>query len=135
MIRCIVNLRVPILFAVAFWLSLAAFSQSEDPNAGNTHSGQYVSGLTTGRAQSIVGGVIALIGLFVGWRARSWRYSRSWTVTAIVLGAVALVLSAIHLFNTTGSFGTGGGKAGAIVAIALGVLCIVMNSVRLRSKH
>lgn len=60
--------------------------------------------------------------------------ARSWAVRALVLGFVAIILSVVHLAGTTGGFGTGGGKAGAIVALVLGITGAVVNVLALRSK-
>ena len=51
-----------------------------------------------------------------------------------MLGAVAVVLSVIHLANVNVGFGTGGGKAGAIAVLVLGMIGISLNGITLRSK-
>jgi hypothetical protein len=45
-----------------------------------------------------------------------------------------MVLSVVHLANITGGFGTGGGKAGAIVAIVFGLIGTILSGLALRSK-
>lgn len=103
-------------------------------------SSTYVTGLTVGRAKSLVGVVMGLISLIVGWRAkarlaRGTAIGRSWVVTALLLGLIAIVLSAVHLGTTPGGFGTGGGKAGAIVGLALGLIGTILSGQTFRSKR
>jgi hypothetical protein len=99
----------------------------------------YVTGLTSARARSLVGGVIALISVIIGWRVKS-RSSfltgsgRSWAIAALAFGLIAMILSVVHLAGNTGGFGTGGGKAGAIIALILGLTGAVINWIALRSK-
>lgn len=51
------------------------------------------------------------------------------------LGLICTVLAAIHIANSTGGFGTGSGKAGAIVAIALGVTAMIISAIALNRFH
>jgi len=52
------------------------------------------------------------------------------------LGLICIVLAGIHIANTTGGFGTGGGKAGAIVAIVLGLIATILSGIALtRFRH
>lgn len=100
----------------------------------------YVTGLTSGRARSLVGGVVGLISLVMGWRAKGRSVTnpgaaRSWSIASLILGLVAIVLSVIHLAGTSGGFGTGGGKAGAIVALVLGLAGMTLSGLTLRAKR
>src|SRR5690606_7287696 len=75
----------------------------------------YVKGVTPARARSLVGGFIGLLSLILGWRAKARLKSnvgasRGWSITAVALGALAIVLSIIHLTYNTGGFGTGEGR-------------------------
>lgn len=97
----------------------------------------YVKGVTPARARSLVGGFIGLLSLILGWRAKARLKSnvgasRGWSITAVALGALAIVLSIIHLTYNTGGFGTGGGKAGAIVALLLGLCGAALGWLTLR---
>ena len=47
-------------------------------------------------------------------------------------GAIAIALSIIHMAMNTGAFGTGGGKAGAIVALLLGVGGLILSLTAIR---
>jgi hypothetical protein len=113
------------------------FSQSmpdETPKA--------VTGITTGRAKSIIGGVIGLISVIVAWRAAAnanatsgSQSKRTQAVIALSLGIIAIVLSVIHLNTSAGAvFGSGSGKAGAIVALVFGLIGTVRGGMTLRPK-
>jgi hypothetical protein len=53
-----------------------------------------------------------------------------------VLGLIGMVLSLAHLSASTGGFGTGGGRAGAIVALVLGLIGISLGGLALaRSRR
>ena len=98
----------------------------------------YATGLTAGRAKALVGVAVGLISLIVGWRAKAKVANPgsggSLSITGLVLGAIAIVLGLVHLANTTGGFGTGGGKAGAVVALVLGLIGTGVSGRALRSK-
>ena len=113
--------------------------QKDKTNDDSEETSPYVKGITAGRAKSLVGGVLGLISLIIGWRAKA-RVSNSnsakpMAVTALVLGLLAIVLSIVHLANVTGGFGTGGGKAGAIVALVLGLIGGTLGGLTLRTKR
>jgi hypothetical protein len=139
---------------IVIWVTIAfsvlalqnAFAQADHENSVEATSDNsdvkptYVTGLTSARAQSLVGGVIGLISLVIGWRVKNRQSvrtgsGRSWAVMALALGAIAIILSLVHLASITGGFGTGGGKAGAIVSLALGLIGTVVNSLVLRRKR
>jgi hypothetical protein len=95
------------------------------------------SGLTAGRLESILIGLLGLTSLIF-----SIRYFRSSKNLAspnkrkriIIAGIAALIcvtLAALQIANSTGGFGTGSGKAGAIVAMALGLTAIILSAVSL----
>lgn len=92
------------------------------------------SGITSGRAWSLVAAFIGLISLIIGALAvaRAGRIGsgngRTGAVAALVLGLIGMVLSVIHLSGSTG-FGTGGGRAGAIVALVLGLVGMSLGGV------
>jgi len=93
----------------------------------------YVRGMTSGRARSLGGAAVAVLSLVASLRARrksaantsNWR---SWSMISLALGVAAVVLSVVHLANTNGDFGTGGGKAGAIVALVIGFIGITLST-------
>jgi hypothetical protein len=124
-----------------------AFSQTEQKEnkinaekAKPASKSSYVTGLTSGRAKSLVGVVVGLISVIIGWRkARpiggSNSSGRSRLIIAFVLGLIAILLSVVHLATTSGGFGTGGGKAGAIVGLVLGVIGTIRSGLVLLSKR
>ena len=131
--RKIISYILPASLIVASLLAAGnAYSQTGETDA-------YVTGITAARARSLVGVALGLVSLITGWRVKrrssvGKSYRRSWAIIALVLGLVAIVLSIIHLANVNGGFGTGGGKAGAIVALMLGIIGASLNGVALRSK-
>ena len=130
--------------AWCFFTSEKAFSitsQEQHADTTNHDSGEtspYVKGITAGRARSLVGGLLGLISLIMGWRAKSRLangHSRKSSATiALVVGLIAIGFSIVHLANVAGGFGTGGGKAGAIVALVLGVTGATLGGLTLRQK-
>lgn len=121
------------------------FSQSDEGEnteaatmAGEESPG-YVKGITSARARSLVGGVFGLVSVIIGWRVKSSNSagrntSRGWTIAGLALGSIAVVWSINHLAGNTGSFGTGGGKAGAIVAFALGIIGAGLSALSLMRR-
>jgi hypothetical protein len=99
----------------------------------------YVSGMTSGRAKSLIGVALGVSGLIIGWRTKARsknkvNVSGTWPIAGLILGLSGVVLSVLQLTANTGGFGTGGGKAGAIVALLVGVCAIVLNILALRAK-
>lgn len=93
------------------------------------------------RARALAGGILGLISLILSWRARSRAVAgvgnkgRNGAVVALLLGAIAIVLSVVHLSVTAGAvFGSGSGKAGAIVALLLSLTGVVISGLVLRVK-
>lgn len=117
--------------AFSFLITEKVFSQEGqehqvDAASTKTDGTSYVTGITAGRARSLVGVALGLTSLIIGWRAKARSVvsasGRKLNITALVFGLVAIVLSVIHLATVIGGFGTGGGKAGAIVALVLGLI-------------
>jgi hypothetical protein len=110
--------------------------------AGNDTS-RAVTGITPGRAKSLAGGVIALISLIAGWRAKKARpgeparsrNKRMLGIISLSLAGIAIILSLAHLSTSAGAvFGSGSGKAGAIVTLALALIGATLGGLSLRSK-
>lgn len=118
----------------------AQTSQADTPNnIQTTKETPPVKGITSGRARALATGVLGLSSLIIGWwaRARSAKgvsNVRSWSVTALMLGLICIVLSITQLATTRGGFGTGGGKAGAIVALVPALIGVTLSSLALRTK-
>lgn len=109
---------------------------------------QAVTGITAGRARSLVGAVIALVSLIMGWRAKvrsnatnvsgagNSGNKRIQAIIALSLGGIAIILSVIHLSTSAGAvFGSGSGKAGAIVALVLALAGVALSALALRPKR
>lgn len=107
-----------------------------------------VRGITTGRAKAIIGGVVALLSLIIGWRAKAHSNStnlsnvgnngnrRTQAIIALSLGGIAIILSLIHLSTSAGAvLGSGSGKAGAIVALVLALIGTALGGLALRPKR
>lgn len=91
--------------------------------------------ITTGRARSLVVGVVGLISVIIGGLALA-RNGRTGAVVGSALGLIAMILSVVHLGTTTGGFGTGSGRAGAIVALVLGLIGVSLGGLVLaRSRR
>jgi len=134
-----------VTIAFSFLITGKAFSQEgqehkmDTTSTGTDSTSSYVTGITAGRARSLVGVVLGLTSLIIGWRAKIRSAvgpgGRKWNIAALVLGLVAIILSTVHLATVMGGFGTGGGKAGAIVALVLGLAGMVLGGLALfRSK-
>jgi heme/copper-type cytochrome/quinol oxidase subunit 3 len=107
--------------------------------AQDQESETYVSGMTSGRAKSLIGVALGVSSLIIGWRTKARsknkvNVSKSWPIAGVILGSAGVGLSILHLTASTGGFGTGGGKAGAIVGLLVGVCGGVFSVLALRIK-
>lgn len=100
-----------------------------------------VKGITPMRARSLIGVVLGLASLVIGLIARRRAIKsmgskgRNGAIAALSMGAIAVVLSIIHLGITAGAvFGSGSGKAGAIFALILSLVGIIFSGLVLRHK-
>lgn len=119
-----------------FLLSEKTFAQANQNTDGTS---AYVKGITTGRAKTLVTGVLGLIGLIIALRAKRRlaknSTNRNGLVVAFVLSLVTIILSVIQLIISADAvFGSGSGKAGAIVALLLGLIGIGISGLALRQK-
>jgi hypothetical protein len=128
------------LLSISFFIfplaDASAFASNavEQVSIDNEGSANYVSGLTSARVRSLGGAVIAIISIVIGLRARA-RQKKNLSKIGIALGCAASIWSIIHLASNTGAFGTGGGKAGAIVSIVLGTVGIAISLFALRRSN
>jgi hypothetical protein len=111
------------------------FAAAQDPGNESDNRGP-VKGITSRRAAALVGVAIGLTSVIVGWRAKkrvvdSSHGARRMAIIGLILGLIAAGYSTVHIVNTVGGFGTGGGKAGAIVGLALGCLGVLMSALAL----
>ena len=140
-------LMICIIAASTFVMSHYALSQSNQKRnttakKAEAKSGDatYVSGITPGRARSLIGGVVGLACLVLGWRAKNRSRSansniRTTAAVALILGSIGIVLSVVHLISTAGAvFGSGSGKAGAIVALGLSCVGMVLAALALSNE-
>ena len=97
--------------------------------------------ITSGRARSLVGGVLGLFSLVIGAVALAGSAGRTGkgrvgAIVALVLGLIGMILSVVHLGMSTGGFGSGSGRAGAIVALVLSLIGINLGGLALvRSRR
>jgi len=123
-----------------FFIIQGAFAQSigtertpNDNKASTTSHSSYKKGITAGRARALAGGIIGLISLVIGWRAKNQSgrqddNARGNAITALVFGSIGVILSIVHLAATSGAvFGSGSGKAGAIVALILSTVGFILG--------
>jgi hypothetical protein len=136
-------LSVCIVLSLCFLGTNRIYSQTPDTTISSTTTSDsgYVKGVTPMRARALAGGILGLISLIISWRARSRSVAgignkgRNGAVVALLLGAIAIVLSIIHLSVTAGAvFGSGSGKAGAIVAIFLNSIGMVLAALALKKS-
>lgn len=85
--------------------------------------------LGTGRTLPTVAAVVGLIGVVAG----GFAFARPGTVAigrplALVCGLISLCVGGLHAAYAAGSFGTGNGLAGAVVAIVLGVVAAALGA-------
>ena len=114
---------IPALLLCMLWLIAPAIANaSGDP---------VVYGITPGRLTSIIAGLAGLTSIVAGGLAlrssASIQFKKRTGTTSLVMGSVSAILSLIHLANTSGGFGTGSGKAGAIVASVLGGIGMLLG--------
>ena len=86
-----------------------------------------VSGITEGRAATILPLVLGLLTLVVGWialarSAKQIKISRLMSAITLATGLPGVLIGILHLVRATGAIGTGSGRLGAIVAM---ILCLV----------
>ncbi|WP_066392119.1 DUF6223 family protein [Neobacillus mesonae] len=87
--------------------------------------------ITPGRLLTFAAGVIGLSSAVVAGIALARQASRfstgQWPVLSIVLSLFCVLLSVFHLYVTPSGFGTGKGRAGAIIAIVIGLIGLVLG--------
>ena len=92
-------------------------------------------GMTSGRFMASSAAVIGLVGAVIGSLALCRPAGRFGTGTLGVIIAFAAGVFSVcvggYIAATAGGFGTGGGRAGAIVAVVLGLRAIVLGGIAL----
>jgi hypothetical protein len=82
-------------------------------------------------AAAVLGLVAVVLGGLAVLRAGRGGTMRREAVVALVAGLVSAVVGAVHGANAAGGLGTGNGLAGAVMAVALGVLGAAAGGVAL----
>lgn len=116
-----------------------AFGANADDNQP---SPTRVYGMTSGRLWATIDAVAGLISVIMAGRSLARSAASAGTggnkgaTVAMVLGLIVVAYAALHLTMFTGDFGTGGGRAGAFVAMGLGVIGILLSGIALwRSRR
>ena len=95
---------------------------------------------TNERLIAIAAALIGLVSIIIARQALSRAArninSRSRAIVSLVAGLTAILAGVLHLANTTGGFGTGKGRAGAIVALLIGIAGVILSGLALvRSRR
>jgi hypothetical protein len=100
------------------------------------HAGLFLQIITVWRLASIVNGILGLISIVIGRQALAHSTGpigsrRPKAIAALVVGLICVSLSILHLLFSSGGFGTGSGKLGAIVAMVVGLTGTSLGAVAL----
>jgi hypothetical protein len=117
--------------------TLAAANVSVPPVAVGVYA------MSSGRLGAIAAGVLALIGMVVGWLALvrpAGRFGsgseRRGAVVALTSGLIGTALGGLVATTAKGGIGTGNGLGGAVVALVIGLIAIALGGVALaRSRR
>lgn len=105
-------------------------TETKESNLFN--EGGYVRGITPARAIGLAELLLGILSIVFAVRAKK-RSSIKGAKTALTLGLLAVIFSVVHFSTTAGAvFGSGSGKAGAIVAIMLSMAGIILSGSVLR---
>lgn len=137
-------LSVSLIISCCLFATVKTFSQTAEPaNKVSTtetkksalfNEGGYVRGITPARAIGLAELLLGILSIVFAIRAKK-RSSIAGTKTALILGLLAIVFSIVHFVTTAGAvFGSGSGKAGAILAIMLSLVGIILSGLVLRRK-
>lgn len=135
-------LSASLIISCCLFATVKTFSQTSEPanNTSTTESkksalfneGGYVKGITPARAIGLAELLLGISSIVFAIRAKK-RSSIAGTKTALVLGLLAIVFSTVHFVSTAGAvFGSGSGKAGAILAMILSIVGIILSGSVLR---
>lgn len=138
------TLSLSLIIACCLFATVKTFSQTPDTTNKTAttetkksnlfNEGGYVRGITPARAIGLAELLLGILSIVFAVRAKK-RSSIAGTKTALTLGLVAIVFSIVHFVTTAGAvFGSGSGKAGAILAIILSLVGIMLSRSVLRRK-
>lgn len=127
-----------LIIGLTLFVSDEVFSQVADTSSNNSklfNKGGYVRGITPARAIGLVELALGLSSLIIATRAKK-RAAKKSAKISLALGLGAVVFSVIHFFITAGAlFGSGSGKAGAIIAFIIGLIGIILAFLTLRLRN
>jgi hypothetical protein len=84
----------------------------------------------------VVGLASVALGGFAVVRSTRAGNSRPAALPALVAGLISAVVGGLHAANAAGGLGTGNGLAGAVVAVALGLIGMALGALALtRSRR
>jgi hypothetical protein len=86
--------------------------------------------LGTGRLVPTVAAVVGLAAVIIGAVALT-RRRRNQAVASVVAALVAVAVGGLHAANAAGGLGTGNGLAGAMVAVTLGAIGLILGGLAL----
>jgi hypothetical protein len=137
-------LFVCLIISCCLFATVKTFSQTLDTANKTTttetkksvlfNEGGYVRGVTPARVIGLAELLLGILSIVLAVRAKK-RSSIAGTKTALTLGLLAIACSIVHFVTTAGAvFGSGSGKAGAILAIVLSLVGIIRSGLVLRRK-
>lgn len=137
-------LSVSLIIACCLFAPVKIFSQTSETvnKTGTTETKKstlfnedgYVRGITPARAIGLAELLLGILSIVFAARAKK-RSSIAGAKTALTLGLLTITLSIVHFVTTAGAvFGSGSGKAGAILAIILGLVGIILSGSVLRRE-
>ena len=87
-------------------------------------------GMTSGRLVATLSAVLALIGVVTGGLALARRVGKFGAIVAVIGGVIGTAAGG-YIVATSAGVGTGGGKAGALIALVLGLISLALAAVAL----
>lgn len=114
-----------LITGMILFMGKESFSQAEEQGDNSSklfNEGGYVRGMTLPRILGLAELALGVASIIIAIRAKK-RLSKRGAKVALTLAFGAVVFSAVHFFVTAGAvFGSGSGKAGAIIAFILGLI-------------
>ena len=115
-------------------ISFIAFVTVAGASEGNRIAGGYTLG--TGRTVPTVAAVLGLAGVIAGAVALVRPgLLRSGAPIALALGLISAAAGGLHAAYAAGGVGTGNGLAGAVVAVVLGLIGIILGALAMTRKR
>ena len=119
-------------------LALQVFADAVAPPMPTPTPSASSYGMTSGRFVATFAAVVALIGVVIGGVAAlrpSGLFGTSGARTgAIIAGLIGVGVGGVRVMTATG-IGTGGGRAGAIVALVLGLIALALGALAIQRSR